>query len=226
MKNGQTPLGNKRRDQLAAPLTLLLQAHEHARIRRQPASDFAVEFSELEKVGLSRLDFRLLISHRYVEHIVEKRHQRNRRGFTRVSHLEILKRSCAVLSKKGADWARTVVESKPRTTGQSGPITQDGEAMGGVARPRWDAARQMLLLGGTLVRQFRRPAPRQCLILAIFQERDWPSHLEDPFPQRRAGSAKRRLHETISDLNRGQKPLRVEFHGDGTGRGICWRLRL
>jgi hypothetical protein len=30
------------------------------------------------------------------------------------------------------------------------------------------------------------------------------------------------LREAIKGLNRGQKPMRIRFRGDGTGHGIRW----
>jgi len=99
--------------------------------------------------------------------------------------------------------------------------------------PYWDADCRRLWLGEQLLKEFRQPAPNQTTLLDVFQEQGWvPSHIDDPL-SRALGesekSAKRRLHETISNLNRGLPTGTIRFRGDGTGQGIVWeydRVRL
>jgi hypothetical protein len=81
-------------------------------------------------------------------------------------------------------------------------------------------------VGDQLLKEFRQPAPHQTLLLAVFQEQAWrPAHVDDPIPLRDGESqedAKRRLHETIRNLNRGLPPATIYFRGDGTGQGVIW----
>ena len=83
-----------------------------------------------------------------------------------------------------------------------------------------------LWLGDVLVKQFRSPGPHQVAILNAFQEQGWArKRTWDPIPRghgESAEDAKRRLHNTIKNLNRGLKPGTIRFHGNGTGQGIYW----
>ena len=81
-------------------------------------------------------------------------------------------------------------------------------------------------LSTRLLKTFRQPAPNQTTILDVFQEDEWAkSHIDDPL-SRSVGEdeadARRRLHETIKNLNRGLPPGTIRFHGDGTGEGVRW----
>ena len=94
-----------------------------------------------------------------------------------------------------------------------------------VARPHWDRFRHELRLGRTIVKRFRRPAPNQELILAAFEEQDWPERIDDPLPGSRDVDPRQRLHETIKSLNQCVASAALQFGGDGTGLGVRWRLR-
>jgi hypothetical protein len=224
VKQRRSPYGKNAPGRLHVALGLLLQGYDHARARRLPTFDFAVEVGEPQKLGLTRADFRLLVSCGYIRHVVETAHGRVHRRFKRASPLSIDSRSCAILSEQGAVWARNVLtmdDAQKKVSEMAS--TPDKSARRKLVQPSWDAKRQRLFLGSTLVRCFRRPAPRQSLILTAFQEQGWPDHIDDPLPCQNRRSPKRRLHQTITDLNRGQRPLLIRFEGDGTGRGICWK---
>ncbi|MBI3406825.1 MAG: hypothetical protein HY040_00525 [Planctomycetes bacterium] len=60
--------------------------------------------------------------------------------------------------------------------------------------------------------------------MAAFEEENWPVHLDDPLSPTREIDPKQRLHDAISRLNRNQKNRLLRFEGDGTGRGLRWRL--
>lgn len=76
------------------------------------------------------------------------------------------------------------------------------------------------------MKHFRQPAPNQILILDAFQEQNWAiDHLEDPLPRGSADGeqdAKRRLKDTIKNLNRSLAPGTIRFRGNGTGQCIVW----
>jgi hypothetical protein len=93
------------------------------------------------------------------------------------------------------------------------------------AAPRWDGERRRLWLGPRLLKEFRQPAPYQTTLLATFEEEAWAEHVADPLPLstgEREDDARRRLHETIKNLNRGLPSGTIRFRGDGTGRGVVW----
>jgi hypothetical protein len=86
--------------------------------------------------------------------------------------------------------------------------------------------RQELRLGELVVKQFKVPAANQERVLAAFQEEGWPRRIDDPLPPSPDLDPKRRLHETISSLNRNLLRPWIRFHGDGTGQGVRWCLML
>ena len=94
-----------------------------------------------------------------------------------------------------------------------------------MCRPRWDRVRYELYFGDALIKRFRLPAPNQKRVLAAFEEEHWPPRIDDPLPPHPEIDSKRRLHHTLIALNRNQKQRLIQFHGDGTGQGVCWTPR-
>jgi hypothetical protein len=92
--------------------------------------------------------------------------------------------------------------------------------------PSWDSKSRRLWLGNQLLKEFRQPAPHQTRLLDVFEEQGWlRAHIGDPLSadeQESEGEAKRRLHETLKNLNRTIPPGTIRFRGDGTGQGIRW----
>ena len=64
----------------------------------------------------------------------------------------------------------------------------------------------------------------QELILAAFEESGWPPRLDDPLPPVPDMDSKRRLRDATARLNGNQKRRLIRFHGDGSGRGLCWEF--
>ncbi len=93
---------------------------------------------------------------------------------------------------------------------------------GPAERPVWDDAARELSWHCRLVKRFRHDAANQRLILTAFQELDWAPRIDDPLPREAGVNAKVRLRETVKSLQRGQKPLVLCFHADGTGCGLRW----
>jgi hypothetical protein len=126
----------------------------------------------------------------------------------------------------GAAWGPDAGVTLPTAGGGLGLgvlLTAAGAAVRGVggAVPVWDAVLGVLSWLGECVRRFRHDAANQRALLDAFQARGWVRRLDDPLPRAAGVKAKTRLRETIKGLNRGQKPLRLRFRGDGTG-GVCW----
>jgi len=48
--------------------------------------------------------------------------------------------------------------------------------------------------------------------------------VDDPLPPRPNQDPKKRLHSTISNLNRNQENRLLHFEGGGNGESICWRV--
>jgi hypothetical protein len=89
--------------------------------------------------------------------------------------------------------------------------------------PHWDANSRTLSWQGQVVKEFRVPADNQELILAAFQEQDWPPRIDDPLPRSKGRDPKVCLRDTIRGLNKRQRLARLRFQADGTGTGVCWR---
>lgn len=90
--------------------------------------------------------------------------------------------------------------------------------------PRWDGEARQLWCGQCLVKQFRRPALNQELVLAALEEEGWPKQIDDPLPPKKHIDPKVRLHDTIKALNRRHLHRIIHFGGDGTGRAVLWRF--
>ncbi len=208
---------------LHAALALLGEAYLDAQEYRLSAWEFAVEFKELEQAGLSGSDFRRLVCCGYIEHAVEEKPGRAHRRFRRGAQLAIQDKTCVVLSKAGASWAGQIVPTMDKRNQTSTNGRTASRFSSDSARPRWDGELLQLSMGDTVVRQFKRSAFNQIMILAAFEEHGWPKHLKDPLPRRRRHPPKRRLHQTIANLNRDLRDSLIRFGGDGTGQGVCWK---
>ncbi len=96
----------------------------------------------------------------------------------------------------------------------------------GYVVPVWDADNRQLWFKGKVVKQFRQPAPNQTRLLDVFEEQGWASQrIDDPLPLARGEhdhDAKKRLHNTLKNLNRGLPPGTIRFRGDGTGQAVIW----
>ena len=67
----------------------------------------------------------------------------------------------------------------------------------------------------TLIKEFKVPAKNQELILAAFEEQNWPEGIDDPLPPSGEIEPKRRLHDAIIRLNRSHKKRLIRFGGNG-----------
>jgi hypothetical protein len=74
------------------------------------------------------------------------------------------------------------------------------------------------------VKLFKVPAINQEAVLAAFEEEEWPPRIDDPLSPRGEQNPKRRLHDTITALNRNQKAPLIRFFGDGSGQGVRWEF--
>jgi len=183
---------------LAAGLRLLLDAIEYAADLRILPDEFAVEGQTLSFTGLLPIDLRWLLRKDYVR------------------HWGVLPGAFPIdsffLTPAGIDAARELLGRRPVTPAEvAEPLL-----------PTWDGARRELRWAERLVKRFRVPAPNQQLVLTAFHEEGWPAHIDDPLPMVATVEPKRRLHDTITALNRHRLEPAVRFSGDGTGTGIRW----
>jgi hypothetical protein len=91
-------------------------------------------------------------------------------------------------------------------------------------KPVWDANHHELRLGRQIVKRFRRRAPDQEKILAVFEEEGWPPTIDDPLTKVHGIDSKRHLNHTVRNLNRVQLPHLIRFSVLGQGERISWQL--
>ncbi len=193
-------------------LAHLLEAHDAARIAKQPKWEFAVELHALKEISHSEV--RCLICQGLVEHAVEStRNGSKRRVFSKPAGLHFIAASCLVLSDKGVKAGRALAEKTMQTQTNSPPRD---------AIPAWDGRCRQLWLGEVLVKEFRQLARNQEAILAAFQEEGWPPCIDDPLPGVAGQDASERLHNAIKRLNI-QLVRLLRFSTDGTGQGALWQ---
>jgi hypothetical protein len=197
--------------------TLLLEAFDFAAELGCDPWDFAVEIAELRSAGLSNNALRWLLGKGFVRHATEVTDPATAaRAFRPSAALALAPTTCFVLTEAGVGFA--LHQATPR----SRPPDLVPPPPGVPAVPVWDCDRQELRLGRAVVKRFKVPAPNQEVILAAFQEEGWPVRIDDPLTPLPGQDAKRRLHETITSLNRNQKCCLLSFHGDGSGEGVLW----
>ncbi len=79
-----------------------------------------------------------------------------------------------------------------------------------------------LSVGGVVVKRLDCRAIDQIPLLSEFQKEGWRKRIDDPLPPADGQDARQRLKYAIHALNTGQHT--IQFHGDGTGRGIRWQF--
>jgi hypothetical protein len=225
--NGTPPGGPGQSDDLPisggirAALALLQHALDCAKDARAPAWDFALEVGHLYAAGLTITDLRWMVVKEFVAHADETSVRGNEhRSFTPRRGLNFLPTTCVLLTTKGAALAaRENAASQDEIPGANGKSHPKARL-----KPRWDAARRELSLGGRMVKQFHVPARNQELFLSAFQQEDWPESIDDPLAGEIDIDPKTRLNDAIYRLNHKQLACLLRFHVNRHGRGVCWSL--
>lgn len=201
-------------------LAVLVEAHDYAADLGVDVWDFAVELRELKALKLTNGDLRWLVLKGFVEQACETTLPgEERRSFRAVRGLTFTKRTCFVITPAGLDAAAAGVDREPRPAATA-PIV--APAATPKVAPHWDSDLQELRINGLIVKQFKVPAPNQEMVLAAFEEENWPARIDDPLPPQIDQDPKRRLHDTIVSLNRSHKHRLIRFMGDGSGEGVRW----
>lgn len=216
-------------------LAILLESYDYAQDVGCPVWEFAVEIEAFKAHGLTSSDWRWLCHKGLIEHGRERTMaDEKERSFRREGVLRLTRRTCFVLTDEGAKLARRLlVEGATRPAPIPVSVRSDsplGERVGAELLdfsqppPSWDRDRQQLRVGKAIVKEFKLPAPNQEAILAAFQEENWPPRIDDPLSPHGEVDPKRRLHDTITSLNRNQKEPLIRFLGDGSGQGVRWEF--
>ena len=193
-------------------LTILLEAKDVADETGADNWELASQLKTFHDFGVTDATLRWLIMKGFAEHRLETtRPRQRRRCFRATDSLRFNGASCFVITPAGAALAR------------NGALTTRADRACDHV-PHFDPTSRTLFVGPTVVKTYKVPARNQELILQAFEEEHWPCHLDDPLPPHAEHDSKHRLHAAIDRLNRCQKNPMIRFHGDGTGRGICWEL--
>jgi hypothetical protein len=220
---------------LGRGLSLLLDSCDRARMLNEDPWEFAVEWSELQRVGLNCNDGRWLIHAGLVRSAEEATLlEDRRRRFLPSQNLSLSERTCLVLTEEGRRLAGQVAASCGCHFAHASarPVAIHLAAIGqwndveAAARrsPAWDGDRRQLRVGSHVVKEFKVPAMNQETVLAVFEEERWPPRIDDPLPWKSDIDPQRRLHDTVNSLNRRQRNRLVHFSADGLAQGIRWEL--
>jgi hypothetical protein len=204
-------------------LGILLEGHEYAQDLHVSPREFAVEVTALLAAGCTPNTLRWLVLRGYVEHwLVSAEGAPARRRGRGDKGREFPEGTCFVLTELGA----AVVHSAgpPTSPGDATAPNQQGRVTAEPEIPVWDSARGELRFRGRLVRRFRNAASHQRAVLDAFQSQGWRRCLKDPLPPSEGQriNRKRRLHDTIKNLNRAHATRCLHFYGADAGRAVGW----
>ena len=212
------------RNRLEDGIELLILGSKYASASKRDLSEYAIGIDLLRDKGLNVCDIRWLILEELAEHLIELTLPGDECRTFRSGGAKISPQSCLTLTRKGVEFASDIVDDKAsfETDVKRIESIRDTETVESELTPRWDADRQELRYAGELVKRYRLPSPNQTAILSAFHEERWPSRIDDPLPPRYDQNPKRRLHDTIRNLNRSHHASLVRFTGDGSGQGVIW----
>jgi hypothetical protein len=204
-------------------LTVLLEARLRATQSSRDSWDFAEEIQIFHAAGSRNSDLRWLVCQGFVDHAEETTQPGDpRRTFRPGISLAFTPRTCFVLTETGLTFAQQCLASPLPNNHQTSTRTEPSAPATDAAVPVWDADCKQLWFQGQLIKEFRVPSPNQELILAVFQELHWPPHIDDPLPPIYEIEQHKRLHDTITRLNRHHLVKVLRFRGNGGGTGVLW----
>lgn len=222
---------------LSRGLSLLLVATRYVESSQCEKCQLAVRRDELSAVGLEPIDCRWMLLRGFIDHFNETTFPGDAVRSFRNGDAIIGDHSCFLLTAKGAEF---VVDFLGERHTSNGSVSEEigfeyempvnwqtrhsslKSESNPAQQPRWDVNRQELWFGKSLVKRFRIPSPNQVAILCAFEEETWPSRIDDPLPQHCEIDPRRRLNDTIRNLNRSRINPIMRFSGDGSGQGILW----
>lgn len=224
------------RERLQQGLSTLLVSDRYAQLDGVDGERFAVSADELAEQGLTRCDLNWLVTQSFVVHLVELTSPNDLERSFRVGGATISASSCFFLTVSGVKFALELasansvpvqgvhLQTTTASADKKAAAIPPGPPISEADLPRWDEMRHELWFGVELVKRYRLPSPNQTAILSAFQEESWPARIDDPLPPKVDQDPKRRLHDTIRNLNRSHRRSLLRFSGDGSGQGVIWEV--
>lgn len=210
----------RRYPSLRAGLDQLLEARQAAETLKLNVWTMAVEMSSLLALGCTTTQLRLLVGIGHLEHAEDVTDLFSAaRSFQPENPMRFGPQTCFVLTDCGVQFLASLAPVSETSADGHGEVVNGAKER---RVPVWDAEARELRDGSRLVKQFRRPAPMLELVLAAFQELNWPHHLDDPLPPKHDVVPSERLRDTVRRLNHCQHPHTILFSSDGLGAGIRW----
>jgi hypothetical protein len=226
---------------LTRGLNLLLVASKYVESSHCEKCQLALRREELSAAGLEAIDCRWMLIRGLVDHFNETTFPGDSKRSFRNGDAIISDHSCFLLTPKGTSFVTEFLNEPHAEIGSTtNEVSFNYESQDGShprwgsqdlidetepstdPQPCWDINRQELWFAGRLVKRYRIPSPNQVAILCAFEEETWPSRIDDPLPQHFEIDPRRRLNDTIRNLNRSRINPLIRFSGDGSGQGILW----
>ena len=204
----------------------LLRSFQYAQDVDADLWEFALKSDELIGGCLNKSDLRWLVVKGFMEHRYELSVSEDFvRLFSDPVLGEITEHSCFVITASGIQMMKEARNYKASFLSEPKSLEKElweGPRIvtGGI--PVWHPDVRELRFGGELVKQYRVPARNQELILEIFEEDGWPTHIDDPLPPSRDVDSRSRLQNAIQRLNQKQLNPALRFRGNGNGNGVYW----
>jgi hypothetical protein len=225
----QDGLGLPDSSRVRSALAQLREAAAFADVCAKDIWEFAVEHHSLRRLGLTVSECRWLILKGLATHARDiSTADADRRTFEPLCNLALPPGTCFVITPGGMAEIDGLLTAEawpiPVRKPECGLSLAPGNGRVRKLAPTWDPDCQQLRVARTIVKQFRLPAPDQEVVLAAFQESQWPSRIEDPFAPKPNQDSKQRLHRTINALNGNQRRPSIRFLSDEKGEGVQWEF--
>jgi hypothetical protein len=203
---------------------VLLEGYDYAHDLKASPWEFAVEATTLLAQGCTPNTLRWLVLRGYVEQTARGPKRRRRK---RQPHLAeprtFAEGTCYVLTALGASIARGDTPRAPCTEPLARNSQRRSKEEGDT--PVWDSATGELRFLSCLVRRFRNAASDQRAVLDAFQRQGWPERVKDPLPHsgEEGLNVKKRLRDTVKNLNRDHEAPGMHFYATDAGRAVGWK---
>ncbi|MBI3861042.1 MAG: hypothetical protein HY290_04020 [Planctomycetia bacterium] len=217
-------------DKLSSGLAVLLEAYDWSRDsdfnpEQIAPEQFAVGIEQLRAAGMSDTHLIWLVCRKHANHLHEFTAPGDKVRTFRDLGMNLGPRSRFVLTDGGSEFARPICAKRKRRNGApvGSRVLAIHQPSSSAQRPQWNAERRQLLFDNEVIMQLTGRHGNQELILQTFEEDNWPTRIDDPLPNRKAGDQKQRLRGAVEKLNARSLIPRIHFSCDGN-EGICWSL--